>query len=244
MPLAQEFERDGFVRIPGFATADEVALLTRAIEEAPERDPGPNELTLGTMRFASNLFYASPTLARWLSSEPVAAVVAELVGPDAWVRWDQAVWKQPGAPTFPLHQDNGYTGLRASHLQLWLALTAMDESNGGLLVCPGAHRGDFAHRAVGHHMAMEDDLATVALPAQAGDLIAFSSRLPHATGPNRTGSTRLAYVAEYLPLDVPDASVPWPHLVAVRHGRPDGTFVAAPGVDGAPSPSGAGGGAG
>ena len=66
--------------------------------------------------------------------------------------------------------------------------------------------------------------------AAVGDVIAFSSRLPHETTPNQTDSVRLAYVAEYLPLADADPSVPAPHFVAFRGGHPDGAFVAhAPG---------------
>ncbi|MFN8016882.1 MAG: phytanoyl-CoA dioxygenase family protein [Acidimicrobiales bacterium] len=229
--LARAFERDGFVLVPGLLAPDEVHALREAIEAAPERDDGPNPLTLGTMRFASNLFYGSEPLQRFLVDPRVIALVTALLGPDAWVRWDQAVWKRPGAPEFPLHQDNGYTGLDAAHLQLWVALTDMDQGNGGLVVAPGCHLVDHPHRWQGNHVVIDEPLPTRALDARAGDVVAFSSRLPHATTPNRSDRDRLAYVAELLPLDVADPSVPWPHLVAVRDGHPVGH------LEGVPTPS-------
>jgi phytanoyl-CoA hydroxylase len=40
----------------------------------------------------------------------------------------------------------------------------------------------------------------VAVPAKAGDVIAFSSLAPHRTGPNlETGSVRKAYILQYAP---------------------------------------------
>lgn len=212
------------MRLPGLLSADLVARLAVAVDTAPERDPGPNPLSLDTMRFASNLFYASGVLQRFLCSDPVLAVVTALIGPDAWVRWDQAVWKGPGAPVFPWHQDNGYTGLPVEHLQLWVALSPSYRDNGGLLVAPGGHRRAADHRWVGGHVEIDEPAATLAVDAEPGDVIAFSSWLPHSTGPNVTDTTRLAYVAEYLPLGERDPGVRAPHLVACRGGRAVGAF--------------------
>ena len=196
--LRARFARDGFVHMPGVLDGSQVAALRRCIESTPERSPEPNPLTLGTMRFASNLFYEGVVLQQFLCSEAVTHVVRTLLGDGAWVRWDQAVWKEPGAPEFPIHQDNGYTGLEADHLQLWVALTGMDHDNGGLVVAPGHHRTDFHHRWAGNHVTFDTPVTTTLLPAAAGDIVVFSSRLPHATTPNISTTSRLAYVAEFL----------------------------------------------
>lgn len=226
--LRDRFTRDGFVHLPGFCPASQVDELRRAVETARERVAEENPLSLETMRFRSNLFYDSEVLQRFLTSLPVVELVSALRGPDLWVRWDQAVWKGPDAPVFPWHQDNGYTGLAAEHLQLWVALTSMTPDNGGLAVWPGAHRRPAAHHWVGNHVELDVeslDGRPLDLDVAAGDVVAFSSFLPHATVRNRTAETRLAYVAEYLPLEVDDAGVPAPHLVACRGGRPTREWV-------------------
>lgn len=214
--IAQRYRRDGFVHLPGRLSGAELARLRAAVESAPERDPGDNPLSLGTMRFASNLFYGSEAIQAFLASEPVVELVSTLLGPDTWVRWDQAVWKGPGAPKFPLHQDNGYTGLEAEHLQLWVALTSAGFDEGGLVVAPGAHHQPLEHHWVGGHVEVDITDRLQQVDAEAGDVIIFSSYLPHATAPNVTDRTRLAYVAEFLPIGVPDAGVrrPWLHLTA------------------------------
>lgn len=222
--LVEEFRRQGYVTVPGFLTPEAAGALAEAVAASPERDPGHNPLTLGTMRFASNLFYGSPVLQAFLSSNSVVELVTTILGPDTWVRWDQAVWKHPGAPEFPMHQDNGYTNLPAEHLQLWVALTAATADDGGLVVVPGGHRQPLEHRWVGDHATADVSGPRVAIEAAAGDVIAFSSYLPHATTSNTSDHTRLAYVAEFLPLDVADPSVRLPHFVASRHGAPFGGF--------------------
>lgn len=216
--MSANFAVDGYVHVPGQFSPAEVGRLRAAIERAPERDVGPNPLTLQTMRFASNLFYGSAELRALLSSAAVLGPVRQILNEDSWVRWDQAVWKGPGAPLFPWHQDNGYTELDAEHVQVWLALTEMNDANGGLMVVPGGHRSRLAHRWVGNHVqcytTQEAALqGAISIDAQPGDLVIFSSFLPHATAPNTTADTRLAYVAEYLPCSVDDPSVPGPHFV-------------------------------
>lgn len=224
------FRRDGYVHLRGFVPPERLATLGEALETATERDPGTNPLTLDTMRFASNLFYAGEELQRFLSSPELLDVLCPLKGPDLWVRWDQAVWKGPDAPWFPWHQDNGYTELDVEHIQVWVAVTSMSERNGGLRILPGRHIERFAHHWIGGHVECFDDatadaMGALTVEAAAGDVVVFSSWLPHATTVNRTGEVRLAYVAEYLRLDEADTGVRPPHFVAARNGRPAGDWV-------------------
>lgn len=216
--LASRFARDGYVVIRGLLSPPEVERLAAEIEQAPELEPGPNPLTLDTMRFASNLFYGSPALRHLLADPSILGPVREILGPEVWVRWDQAVWKGPGAPLFPWHQDNGYTELAAEHVQVWLAMTSMNADNGGLAVLPGAHLERFDHRWIGNHVecfspAEAERRGAVCIDAEPGDAVIFSSFLPHATAPNCTQRTRLAYVAEYLPCSVDDPSILSDHFI-------------------------------
>ena len=216
--IQETFRSQGFVVERGLLNPHQVEVLRAEIERTPERDPGPNPLTLDTMRFASNLFYASERLQELLGTGRVIDLVRQLLGPEVWVRWDQAVWKGPGAPLFPWHQDNGYTELDAEHLQVWVALTPMNSTNGGLSVIPNGARQRFDHRWVGNHVECftaeeANSLGAISVSAEPGDVVLFSSWLPHATTRNSTDTTRLAYVAEYLPCSVDDPSVPEPRFV-------------------------------
>jgi ectoine hydroxylase-related dioxygenase (phytanoyl-CoA dioxygenase family) len=216
--LHDVFEDQGFVDLPGFFDAADIERLRCGIEDAATRVADDNPLSLGAMRFASNLYRESDDIVDVVTSERVVELLTAIGGPDQWLRWDQAVWKLGGAPEFPWHQDNGYTGLAATHLQLWIALTPMRPENGGLLVCPGGHHRRLEHRDVGHHVETDPPGPELAISADAGDVILFSSFLPHATAPNRSGELRLAYVAEYLPLGVDDVSVQTPRLVVAEGG--------------------------
>lgn len=228
----ERFREEGYLAFPGRFGAAEVKRVLAAIEADTDPDE-PNELSSGPMRFASNVYRRSPVIRGLLCDPRIVELVVALTGADAWCRWDQAVCKGPGAGPFPWHQDNGYTRLAHEHLQIWVALTDAPPERGGLWVEPRGHGADCEHRWVGSHVEMVvPPVAPLPIAATAGDVVAFSSRLPHATAPNTTALDRWAYVAEFLPLDVPDESVPEPHLVVVEAGRAVGTWQ--PGTGSAP----------
>ncbi len=221
---ADRYRRDGYILLRGLFSPVEATHLLEVLQHSIESTE-VNELSLGTMLFTSNAYRRSPAVRRFLSDPRILALVAALVGPDAWCRWDQAVCKGPGSATFPWHQDNGYTQLPHQHLQIWVALTPASAERGGLLVEPGAHRGHRDHHWVGSHVEVVDPPVTVvAIDADPGDVIAFSSLLPHATTPNETQEDRWAYVAEFLPLAADDPSVEAPHFIVLRDGAPIGRF--------------------
>ena len=137
----------------------------------------------------------------------LAQLAHDLVGPDVRLYWDQAVYKKSERPaTFSWHQDNGYGFLSPeAYLTLWIALTDVTLENGCVEVLPGLHKlGTLAHRADGDGIFLDlpEPLPAalpqpVAVPLRAGSLVAFSSLLPHRTGPNRTQSVRKAYIVQY-----------------------------------------------
>ena len=74
----------------------------------------------------------------------------DLIGPNARLYWDMAVYKKPDTiAQFPWHQDNGYTFVDPQqYLTCWVALSDATLENGCPWVLPGAHKqGTLAHRA-------------------------------------------------------------------------------------------------
>ena len=214
---ADAFARDGYVHLPGFLGPDEVAGLRSAIEAAGREREGASSLDDGAMTFYSLLFPLSAELQAFVTQPRLVDLVCPLLDDDAWVRWDQAVVKRAGAPTFPWHQDNGYSLLRAEHVQAWVALTDAGAEDGGLWVVPGSHTRDLTHHHRGAHVAVDDEPTDgIAVEARAGDLILFSSRLVHRTTPNTSGRDRWTYVIEYLGVHDLDPFLAPPYLVATR----------------------------
>lgn len=210
-----QFERDGYVTLPGFFGPDAIAAFRRSLDAASPRDRSPHRLDRDGMRFSSNLFRSSGDVAEFVTQRRIAGLLRALVGRDLWVRWDQRVIKGPGGPAFPWHQDNAYNHLPFAHVQLWVALTDMDDAHGGLWVDPGSHRrGRRRHRRQGNQVvARHGPHQPVSIAADAGDVVVFSSLLLHHTTPNTTTAVRDAYVVEYLARACDDPLVDAPYLL-------------------------------
>lgn len=209
-----QFDRDGFVVVPGLLGADGLARIVEEVdrfeqlsEEALRALPDQRHTIAeaGAITFTTHLVARSAPL-RELSADPaVVALCADLVGPDVRLYWDQAVYKKPEKPRrFPWHQDNGYTFVEPqAYLTVWLALTDATSENGCPQVARGRHRlGTLGHRYVDplgfECFSDPDDVAVAEVPA--GGAVVFSSLTPHLTGPNTTASVRKAYILQYAPV--------------------------------------------
>jgi ectoine hydroxylase-related dioxygenase (phytanoyl-CoA dioxygenase family) len=220
---ADRFDAEGWLLLEdllGPAVVDAAARAIDRSEEEVERflrtRPGGRLFIAeaGAITFSTNLASRHPRLRALVSGPPLADVARDLLGRDVRFYWDQAVYKKPERPrVFPVHQDNGYGFVEPQpSLTLWIALTDATAENGCPRVLPGLHRlGTLRHRLEPEGYVLPLDVGQgVAVPVRAGSVLAFSSLLPHATGPNTSGAVRKAYIAQYA---VEDA--------AYLHGDPD-----------------------
>lgn len=134
----------------------------------------------------------------------MADLCHDLIGPDARVYWDQAVYKLPhNEEAVPWHQDNGYAYVEPQdYLTCWVPLVDATLDNGTVWVVPGAHRrGTLTHwhTDLGWRCLPESTEGAVAIEAPAGSIVVFSSLTPHRTGPNITDGVRSAYILQYAP---------------------------------------------
>jgi len=160
----------------------------------------------GAITFTTHLVTRSPQLRAFAADDVFVDLCADLVGPNANLYWDQAVYKKPEKPRrFPWHQDNGYTFVEPQqYLTCWVALTDATAENGCPQVAPGLHRlGTLAHTYVDplgfECFSAPDEIVTA--PVRAGGMVVFSSLTPHLTGPNTTDEVRKAYILQYAPAD-------------------------------------------
>lgn len=206
-----EFEERGFFVLDGLFSADEVAAVTRETDRCQEsvrrylsRLPGGrlHSSEEGAITFAQHLVTKSPALREIVTDPRLLGIVADLIGPDANLHWDQAVYKMPDKPQlFPWHQDNGYSFVvPEQYLSLWLALTDTGEESGCLWMAPGFHKyGVLWHEPLSPVwiQCFDDCAEKVPVPVRAGSLVVFSSLTPHKSGENLGGDTRKAYLIEY-----------------------------------------------
>ena len=206
------FERDGFVRLEGFAdraTCD--AMLDRVVAIARERATGtggpqlvlPEELVSKVFKLHRDTVFAD-----FARSAIVTDLVAELVGPRLDCFLSQFIFKNPGAWGQPWHQDSYYFPFDPPRpiLGVWLAVTEATLENGCLHVLPGSHR-EPVHEHVpdrrpganyGYVEIVDHDMAA-ARPVlmQPGDLLLFDSHLMHRSTDNASAGIRAAMVYHY-----------------------------------------------
>lgn len=208
-----QFDRDGFVVLPGVFTAPELVEITEEIDGFEAEVDGflkqldGERISIaesGAITFSTHLVTKSERLKTFSRHPFFSGVCADLVGPDVNLYWDQAVYKKPQKPRrFPWHQDNGYAFVEPQqYLTCWVALTDATVDNGCPQVAAGLHRsGTLAHTYVdplGWECLTDPDEVAVAEVA-AGGVVVFSSLTPHLTGPNLTDAVRKAYILQYAP---------------------------------------------
>ena len=148
---ARAFDEQGFFVLEDAVDAETLAALDAAIEpfdaeviEFLRTQPDGRFHIAGvdTVSIAIHIGARSPVLRDFCCSELFADLCHDLIGPDARLYWDQAVYKRPhGAEPVLWHQDNGYTYVEPqSYLTCWVAVTDATLENGCVEVLPGVHR--------------------------------------------------------------------------------------------------------
>ena len=173
----------------------------------------------GARYFAGECQRRQPALRTMLFSEVMAGICRATIGDDAYFFYDQYVVKgaSAGLP-FSWHQDSGYVvgnGGPADHrpyLTCWCPLDDTSIANGTVRLLPFSQVPESRDGIVGHvRQPGSNDLAVtversegIALEVSAGSVVAFSSRVLHATGANTTDRMRRVYLAQYSPEPILD----------------------------------------
>ena len=210
---ARQFSELGYVVLDGVLSREEVDAVVVEIDpieaqtEAFLRTREDERLFIleaGAITFSTHLVTRSARLRAFAAHPLFAGLCADLVGPDANLYWDQAVYKKPEKPRrFPWHQDNGYTYVEPQqYLTCWVALTDATTENGCPWIAPHLHRaGTLQHRYVEPlgYECFSEPAGKIAAPVHAGGVVVFSSLTPHLTGPNTSAGVRKAYILQYAP---------------------------------------------
>jgi hypothetical protein len=219
----EEFAKQGYVIYKGFFSQEEVKALWENIkaDDIKENTFGWDQ---NKLKFHTNFLDRNKNMRDLVAQPKVIDLLTQIIGPNIWVRWDQAVSKDPGAGTMPWHQDNRYTQFKHIYYQFWIPLTKMTPENGGLWVNPGDYCSD---QRVLPHKVVDGLVAYDGVPenptfidAEPGDIVVFSSFLLHCTPPNLTQQPRWSYIVECLSLEHFDPIIEAPYFVIARDGKP------------------------
>jgi ectoine hydroxylase-related dioxygenase (phytanoyl-CoA dioxygenase family) len=219
------FERDGYLRLEGFASGDRCErMLARVVEIARERAAGGPAGATGWVLPEANLagrdglpeelvskvfkLHRDSVFEEFAHDPAVTDLVAELVAPQLDCFLSQFIFKNPGAWGQPWHQDSFYFPFDPARpiLGVWLAVTEATLENGCLHVLPGSHHepvhehGPDRRPGANHgYVEIVDHDMDAAVPVlmQPGDLLLFDSHLMHRSTDNASDGIRAAMVYHY-----------------------------------------------
>lgn len=213
----QHFRTEGWVALPEFWDADEVAAMRAELDRLKAEGAIANVATAGDGKTpsatAQNLQLVP--LAPWsklfsaMAFTPKAAeAVTDLIGAPALLHLDQ-VFLKPGrnGSGTNWHQDNAYFQVEDPFMgtAMWTAVHDATRANGTLKVVPRAYGQALEHRRdpeSNHHIrCWPDEAAAVDVEVPAGGVIFFCYGTPHATGGNRTEHERAGVALHYLRAD-------------------------------------------
>jgi len=232
--LGRAFAEDGFVKVEGLFTTEEVAqfkeeirgILEAARQEAVARGGAPEAVA------ADGVFVGlaahSDFFRRVARDERLLDALEVVLGHDLEFLSDKVVFKAADVDYgSPWHQDWPYWE-GAHKVSVWIALDPATPENGCLKLLPGSHREAARHAnvtpAAGEGFGLRlkpgevDEDKAVVVPAAPGDAVLFHDLTLHASYPNHSGRDRWALISTYRSASEPDLKYDWAVAAEVVRG--------------------------
>ena len=212
------YERDGFLKLPGFFAREEVEPLSRACRADPELEGAllavadstgnPQEVVSWT-ELSDDLVGVLPRIARLVEASE------DLMGQPVYHWHSKLSMKKPGsAGRWDWHQDYGYWYdegcLKPDMNTCMIAIDAAFKENGCLQVVRGSHRlGRIDHTRVGEASGVDPERLALILKSHEtvhcvmapGDAMFFHCNTLHASGPNLSDGPRTLLHCSYNAVD-------------------------------------------
>ena len=217
----QSYREDGYLAVPGVLSAAEVADLQRVTDEMVEAsrsveahtdvydlEPGHCAAEPRVRRIKSPDLQHE-VYARTLRHPTILDIVEQLVGPGVRYQSSKLNMKAAGyGSPVEWHQDWAfYPHTNDDILAVGVAIDAMTEENGGMMVVPGSHRGPlYDHHQDGYFVGAVTDhdvdpAETVLLEVPAGGITLHHVRTLHGSAPNRSPRPRRLLLLELCAVD-------------------------------------------
>ncbi len=206
----QRFAEQGFVRVDGLLTADEVERFRAAIDEGlATRLAGDTRRARNPAKYESsfhqciNLWEDVPGVRPLTFHPAIAALAATILGVASVRVWhDQALYKGPGGRRTDPHQDQPYWPIvETDTVTAWIPLVDVDLDAGAMGYVPGSHRfgvRKFANIFTDRGFDLEHGpeargVAPVFQPVPAGSVVFHHGLTIHTAGANDTAAVRKAH---------------------------------------------------
>ena len=214
----ESYDRDGFVLIRNFLSADECeplfAALDRYIREVVPSIPDESAFYQDksrpeTLKQLQHLEKYEPYFEGYSSHPKWNALASTLIGEEAHTLGPKWMDKPPKIdhPT-PPHQDNFYFKFNPPHVaSVWMAIDPVDEGNGCLRYIPGSHqRGIRPHtltsvlgfsQGITDYCSKDEEMEEV-VDMEPGDVVVHHGQIIHRADPNQsTTRHRRAFAMVY-----------------------------------------------
>ena len=209
--LIENFQRDGFVVVPGLFDEEEMRRISawtdelQGLPEVPGRcmmyfEPSLLHPGARVLQRIENFCPFHAGFAALCDGEKLCGTVSRLFGEPAVLFKDKINFKLPGGDGFKPHQDQqaGWSTYADLFITAMVSLDPTTADNGCLELCAGQHtRGLLG----GEWTPLTDDdmrrLGARPVPTRTGDAVFFDSYTPHASGPNLTAERRRVLYITY-----------------------------------------------
>ena len=183
--------------------AHEILEIFRKNEEASGYSHGKNKYS----RFATELHLQNDVFAEFVQREFFYKICNNLLGRDVDLRFSSTITKTKEHGTFlDWHQDAIYDRDPSPYMNritCWTAITNSDKENGCIRLIPGSHKTGLLK-----HIESEvyppnlqcieiDESKSIPIEMVPGQILVIHPLLAHSSGPNLSGSNRIAMMVGY-----------------------------------------------
>lgn len=220
-----QYQQEGFLVIPDFLDAGELAAWREAVDTAVERRGG-NKLPDRASVYGKgdekekeyydkvfdqliNLWKDNPAVKELILDARIGQMATELSGAEGIRAWhDQVLIKKPWANPTSWHLDTPYWSFSDRRaLSIWVALDEATLENGCLFFIPGSHRETtFENPGIGKNMDAIFEVypqfrksRSVSAPMKAGSCSFHNGLTIHGANPNMTPGYRRAMTCAFMP---------------------------------------------
>ncbi len=202
-----QFRRDGFLAIPEFWTAEEVAAMRGELDRLKAAGLLRNVATDGAKANLqiTETWKVSPLFRAAALQPKVSVLTSRLLEDGPVFQYFDQIFLKPGRSGAPTnwHQDNHYFKLPDPSMAVgvWTAVHPANVANGTMRFIPGAHRADLPHRrdpdSDHHYRCDPDESGAVPVELPAGGVVVFTYGAPHATGRNDSDTERAGFAMHF-----------------------------------------------
>ena len=198
----ERFARDGFL--------SPIRILDEADAEVHRRRMERAEGSFGDLHYQGKVYTILRSPMELATHPRVLDVVTALIGPNVLLWNGTYIVKEPRSPAHvSWHQDLAYWGLDGEdQVSVWIALSAANESSGGMRMVRGSHRsGRRSHRLMADHSNVlyqgqtvedVDESDAVFLALSPGEASFHHGWTLHSSLPNRSDDRRIGFNAQYV----------------------------------------------